>query len=140
MILRPHLEPTDSQSVLNYYIDQYDEVHLVVCDKCKSDLGIEVKGEIAGYRVNEKGYTVLGFGDKLLASRVRLDGTMGYQCVCGNDTRGTQLEQELSPNGTFLPHEVAAIREAQDKKKWRPKLKVKGNKETHETFIRERVK
>lgn len=143
MILRPQLEPTDHQSVLDYYKQNYGEVHILSCNKCKSDLGIEIRGEVFGsnaYKVNTNGYTVLPFGNTLLASRVRTDGTMGYQCSCGNDTRGTAIEEELSPTGSFLPHEVAAIVEKQFEIGWKPKLKVKGNKEIHETFTRERVK
>lgn len=140
MILRPQLEPTDHQSVLDYYIAHYSEVHIITCNKCKSDLGIEIRGVVSGYKVNDNGFTVLGFGENLLASRVRSDGSMGYQCVCGNDTRGTELEEAMSPQGTFLPHEVAAIKQRQVEIGWKPKIKIKGNKEVHETFTRERIK
>jgi len=140
MILRPQLEPTDHQSVLDYYMQHYSEVHIVTCNKCKADLGIEIRGEISGYKTNDLGFTVLPFGNHLLASRVRTDGSMGYQCKCGNDTRGTQIEEALSPTGTFLPHEVAAIKQRQIEVGWNPKVKVSGKKEIHETFTRERVK
>lgn len=140
MILRPQLEHHDDQSVLDYYLDHYDEVHIITCNKCKEDLGIEIKGAIPGYQPNDKGYTILPLGEQLLSSRVRTDGSMGYQCRCGNDTRGTQVEEELSPTGTFLPHEVAAIHQRYAEVGWKPKVKVKGNKEVHETFTRERIK
>lgn len=86
MILRPQLEPTDHQSVLDYYLDNYQEVHIVKCEKCGNDLAVEVKGDVSGYKMNEKGFVVLPFGGHLLGSRVRLDETtdgdrlMGYQC------------------------------------------------------------
>lgn len=140
MILRPQLEPTDEQSVLQYYLEHYDEVHILSCNKCGNDLGIEIRGEVSGLKMNDNGFCVLPFGSHLLSSRVRTDGSMGYQCACGNDTRGTQLEEKLSPNGTFLPHEVHAIRQKQIEIGWKPKIKIKGNKEIHETFTRERIK
>ncbi len=140
MILRPQLEPTDHQSVLTYYKEHYSEVHILGCNQCKEDLGIEIKGEVSGLTMNRNGFCVLPLGTNLLASRVRTDGSMGYQCMCGNDTRGTEIEEALSPDGTFLPHEVAAIEEHQAKIGWQPKIKVHGNKEVHETFTRERIK
>jgi hypothetical protein len=140
MILRPQLEPTDHQAVLDYYTAHYQEVHILSCNKCKEDLGIEIRGEISGYKMNDNGFTILPFGANLLASRVRSDSSMGYQCMCGNDTRGTALEEEMSPQGTFLPHEVFAIHQKQAEIGWKPKVKIKGNKEVHETFTRERVK
>jgi len=140
MILRPQLEPTDEQSILNYYTEHYEEVYVVSCNKCKADLGIEVKGHISGYPLNRNGYTMLAFGSNLLTSRVRTDGSMGYQCICGNDTRGTEIEEALSPDGTFLPHEVAAIEQKQIEVDWQPKVKVRGNREITETFTRERIK
>lgn len=140
MLLRPQLEPTDDQAVLDYYLQHYNEVYILKCNKCKHDLGIEIKGEISGYKMNDYGYTVLPFGDRLLSSRVRSDGSMGYQCICGNDTRGTQIEEALSPTGTFLPHEVFAIKQKQIEIGWKPKISRRGNKEIHETFTRERIK
>lgn len=149
MILRPQLEPTDHQSVLDYYLENYGEVHIVSCDKCKNDLALEIRGEVFGqssYKVNEAGYTVLPFGDQLLASRVRTDEhtpgirMMGYQCACGNDTRGSAIEEELSPTGSFLPHEVAAIKNKYRTSGYKPKFKRKGQIETHESFSRERIK
>lgn len=140
MILRPEILPTDHQSVLDYYTEHYSEVHILSCNTCKEDLGIEIKGEISGYAMNSLGFTVLSFGDNLLSSRVRTDRSMGYQCKCGNDTRGTKIEEALSPEGTFLPHEVHAIQQKQVEIGWKPKVKIKGSKEIHETFTRERVK
>jgi hypothetical protein len=49
-------------------------------------------------------------------------------------------EEKLSPTGSFLPHEVAAIHQKQVEIGWKPKIKVKGNKHIHETFTRERIK
>lgn len=140
MILRPQLEPTDHQSVFDYYLEHYNEVHILTCNKCKADLGIEIKGEVAGYPTNQFGFTVLPFGEQLLASRCRLDGSMGYQCRCGNDTRATALEESMSPTGSFLPHEVAAIQQRQLEVGHKPSIKLKGKKEIHETFTRERIK
>lgn len=205
MILRQQLEPTDHQSVLDYYLTNYGEVHIITCSKCGTDLGIEIRGEVfnnnAGYKVNEAGFTVLPFGDNLLASRVRTDEyepgkpMMGYQCGtpvanpeyakavaarqqeiadlvrdwkkdnkgvkssempnfepavlpvtvpqivrCGNDTRGSEIEEELSPTGSFLPHEVHVIKEKYRTSAYKPKFKQQGNVQLHETFKRERIK
>lgn len=195
MILRPQLDPTDHQSVLDYYLENYSEVHIITCSKCGADLGIEIRGEVfnnnGGYKVNDAGYTVLPFGDALMSSRVRTDEhtpgirMMGYQCGawvpnpeyalemkaywkamdkyekmlkkgevitppepitipelirCGNDTRGSAIEEAISPTGSFLPHEVAKIQEAYRQSRYKPDFKRVGNKEHHETFIRERIK
>lgn len=205
MILRPQLEVTDHQSVLNYYLENYSEVHIITCDKCGTDLGIEIRGEVfnnnGGYKVNEAGFTILPFGDNLLSSRVRTDEylpghrMMGYQCGtpvpnpeypkavaardaevakqtaewkkankgekgavmpdinqlvpavvvpqivrCGNDTRGSVIEEELSPTGSFLPHEIHAIKTKYRETGYKPKFKQLGNVQLHETFKRERIK
>ena len=142
MIIRPQLEPTDEQSVLSYYINSYPEVHIITCNKCKEDIGIEVlSGDIGHIKANANGYVVLPFGDRLLSSRVRTDGVMGYQCVCGNDTRGNQVEERISPDGTFLPHEVAAIQTEYELTGYKQPITHRGKKEYHDkTFIRERIK
>lgn len=201
MILRPQLEHTDEQPILDYYLAHYDEVHILTCNKCGTDLGLEIKGQVSGLTMNKNGFSVLPIGTALLSSRVRTDGSMGYQCgamvdnpefpkavaaiekvnkdqflaydrtykttvkslkkgvtkpeylppaavtvdvprqvMCGNDTRGTELEEQLSPDGTFLPHEVDAIERKQVEIGWKPKIKRQGNKEIHETFTRERIK
>lgn len=140
MILRPQLAPTDPQAVLDYYKEHYDEVHILTCNECKADLAIEVRGNVSGYVRNDYGFTVLPVGEKLLASRVRTDNSMGYQCRCGNDTRGNEIEEALSPQGTFMPHEVHAIKQKYIEIGHTPNIKAKGNKEVHETFTRERVK
>lgn len=140
MILKPQLNPTDEQEILDYYLAHYDEVHVTTCDKCSQDLAIEVTGKVSGYLPNDYGYTVIPFGDQLLASRVRTDGSMGYQCRCGNDTRGNAIEEALSPTGAFLPHEVANIMQKYKDIGHKPNIKFKGNKEVHDTFTRERVK
>lgn len=205
MILRQQLEPTDHQQVLDYYLHNYAEVHIVTCSKCGTDLGIEIRGEVfnnnGGYKVNEAGYTMLPFGDNLMASRVRTDEyepgkyMMGYQCGapvpnpeydkavanrkkeiaeltrhwtslypeakkseipdfdltvpavqvpkltrCGNDTRGSVIEEELSPTGSFLPHEIEAIKTKYRQTGYVPKFKQQGNIQVHETFKRERIK
>lgn len=140
MILRPQLEVTDHQSVLDYYIQHYAEVHIITCNKCKADMGVEIRGQVGEYKHNRLGFTVLPLGDRLLASRVRTDDSMGYQCNCGNDTRGTKIEEKLSPEGKFLPHEIAAIMQEQIRVGWVPKIKTNGTKQVHETFTRERIK
>ena len=118
MILSPEID----KNALDYYRNLYDEIYLVTCSKCKTVLAIEIMGEVSGYPRDSRGLTTLSLDSKHLATRVRTDGVVGYQCACGNDTRGNEIEEKLSPKGTFLPHELDAI-----------------HKEYHETFIRERI-
>jgi hypothetical protein len=139
VILRPEIEPTE-QEVVDYYKAHYDEVHVVSCTKCGEDLAVEVRGDVPGLRRNDNGCTVIPISEKLLSSRVRLDGLSGYQCLCGNDTRSNAFEEEASPRGEFLPHEVERARRKMDEAKWKPLVRNQGNKQHRETFVAERVK
>lgn len=145
MILRPEIKPTDGQEVIDYYLARSDELDVLTCDKCGEDLAIEIKGyhpdlDSPALRPNDNGYVVIPVSDKLLASRVRLDGLCGYQCVCGNDTRANPIEEAASPAAGFMPHEIAKAQQEMSKAKWKPLVKQEDNKQRRETFTAERIK
>jgi hypothetical protein len=139
VILRPDIQPTDHEA-LDYYKAHYDEVHIVTCTKCGDDLAIEVRGDVPGIRRNDNGYAIIPLSDKLMSSRIRLDGLTGYQCLCGNDTRSNAFEEESSPRGEFLPHEVDRALRKMNEAKWKPLVRNQGNKQHRESFVVERVK
>lgn len=139
MIIRPGIQPTDAQSIIDFYKTMYGEMHVVTCNVCNTDLCIEIAGNIEGQAMHPNGYTVIPISDKLLSTRVRLDGMMGYQCLCGNDTRANIIEEALSPTGAMHPHEVAAIHKQMAAVRYKPDIKQKGNKQIRETFTVERI-
>lgn len=54
---------------------------------------------------------------RLLASKIRIDGFMGFQCLCGNDSRQSTQEVGLESFGTPNPSNVdveEALRRVKD--------------------------
>ena len=119
----------DASKVVQFYLDHFNEVHTVTCNKCSTLLAVMVADPIADVQgtlpaPHANGLVVVPVDDGFLGSRLRLDGVMGFQCgavvvskesqapeLCLNDTRLTYIEEEESPSGQMLPHEVAAIQE-----------------------------
>src|SRR5689334_9342553 len=104
MVLKPHIENHELDQMLDWYRANFEHVRVVRCGnrKCGAVLALEVSGG-TGVPLDRRGVAVLPIGDKLLASRVRLDENehgepmMGYQCICGNDTRLSTVEKENPP-------------------------------------------
>lgn len=139
MILTPEIDTSTVKGAVAYYKTLHDEIYVLICNKCRSELAVEVKGNVAGQPTNDLGFTVLPVGNQLLGSRPRLDGVMGYSCICGNDTRANPIEESLSPSGAFMPHEVHAIKEKMARTNFKPLQKIRGNRHTIETFTRVRI-
>lgn len=137
MIHTQQLEREQLGEMLDWYKTHFDEVHTVHCQKCKALLCIECHGghTIGGQR-DERGLLVIPVGDRMLSHRVRLDqhdsGRMiGYECICGNDTRLSAVEAKHPPaNGwhhELYPHEPHLIREKILQSGHKPKYTERGN-------------
>lgn len=174
MISQSHLSDTDAEDVkkvlaekdtgptstakevLDHYLNdpQYIEVHIVRCNKCKSDLCLEVLNpKEAGHYLSQhhRGMRriVLGTSGPLLSSRKRLDGLMGYRCLCGNNSIIADIEKGIIPQiktpilhiPSIEPHHETLVR-AQMAKGHVPDKEVSadGKKIRNETFTTERLK
>lgn len=113
MIIRPSVPTAHAQKTLDFYIKSYPEVYVVDCLKCKDTVAIEVRGPVEGIEMNSMGLTTVPIDEKLLSSRPRFDGEMGYQCICENNSIIHQAEEEAAPqwakdSGIFdvRPHEL----------------------------------
>lgn len=146
-----------AQEVINFYLNdpQYSEVHIVRCDKCNADLCLEVlnPAEVgAHFAGHHRGMRriVLGTDGPLLSSRKRLDGLMGYRCMCGNNTIIAEIEKGLIPQAkapiahipTIEPHHEQLIKLQMAKNHHVPDIEksLDGKKIRHETFSVERLK
>jgi hypothetical protein len=89
-------------------------------------------------------------GGRLLSHRRRLDGVMGYRCICGNNTIASAPELGNVPTVTnpagisaipvIEPHHEAAVRLAIARSGYKPDVEVVGNKTRIESFTVERIK
>lgn len=143
MIITPEATHHAPHTMIAFYKKHFDTVHVVTCGECKNSLAIELSNplsnDLMGLSPNSLGIIVLPVDEKLLSHRVRLDGMLGYQCTCGNDTRASEIEEALSPMGDFHPHEVAAIHEEFAKQNWHAPIKHVNGKEHRGSFAVERV-
>ena len=198
MIITPEATQHTPTVMIDFYKKHFAVIHAVTCKVCKNTLAIELShpltNDVLGLKPHPNGIFVLPIDDKLMASRIRLDGMMGYQCGallqnpeyeparkvyekdlaayeteykqlrekakaktidlppyqpprllvpemirCGNDTRSFYIEEELSPAGDFLPHQVAAIREKMQTSEWKAPISVKDGREHRGSFVAERV-
>ncbi len=148
-ILSSQTLPGDAEQMLQFYKTHFAIVDVVSCDNCGL-LAFECSGgDGMGLAPNELGKFVIPIGDKLLSHRVRLDETptgermVGYQCVCGNDSRIAEVEKGLVPVGgmqtALSPFEKHQIAEQIKLKNVKPKFKQRGNIKTFETFKVERA-
>ena len=143
MIVKPEATHHNPKTMVAFYKKHFADVHIVSCNKCRNSLAIELShpysNDLLGLLPNALGIIVLAVDEKLLSHRVRLDGMIGYQCICGNDTRASEIEEALSPNGDFHPHEVAAIHEEFANRNWQAPIKHINGKEHRGSFVVERV-
>lgn len=152
----PDLTST-AQEVIDFYLKdkQYTEVHIVRCNKCNEPLCLEVlnPNEVgAHFGAHHRGMRriVLGHNGPLLSSRKRLDGLMGYRCMCGNNTIIAEIEKGLVPQAkapiahipTIEPHHEAMIKLEMAKGHHKPDIEksLDGKFIRHETFTAERLK
>ena len=148
-----------AKETLEFYLSSanYTEVYIVRCDACGNDLCLEVLEPATQHKYMETHHQgrrriTLGFDEApdgyLLSHRKRLDGAMGYQCICGNDTIISPAEKTLSrkaPSGKrFIPplepHQEAFFRAKQARSNFKPDVEENGDSLRVETFTVERLK
>lgn len=134
---------------VDFYTKTYKVVQIVRCDKCGADLALEILDEDQ-YQMNlsshPDGLRRITLGDSLLSSRLRLDGVMGYQCKCGNNTLMASIESGIVPVATggivpsIEPHHEAAVRLAIATNGYKPDVAKDKTKTKIESFTIERLK
>ena len=143
MIIAPEVNHHAPATMIAFYKKHFRLVHALHCGKCKNTIAIELSdplsNDLLGLKPNAKGIIVLPVDEKLLSHRIRLDGMIGYQCACGNDTRASEIEERNSPMGDFLPHEMSAIHEEMRITGWQAPITHKNNKEYRGSFAAEKV-
>lgn len=93
MLIKSEIENEhDLEDMLTFYRHHFHKTEVVKCENCGSYiaiiLGDSKTGDYLGLSPNEIGKCVIGLGNKLLSSRVRLDHApngermMGFQCGC----------------------------------------------------------
>ncbi len=147
------------QETLDFYLNSsdYAEVYLVKCNGCGQDMCLEVLEPATQHQFAETHHEgrrriTLGFEDApdgyLLSHRKRLDGAMGYECICGNTTIIAESEQGLArkhpSGGDYLPplepHQVAKFRANLAKAQIAPDIEANGDVTRIESFTVERLK
>lgn len=74
----------------------------VTCNQCNTKIAIvnvSPAGKIIGYE-EERG---------IMAARMRLDGELGFQCMCGNDSRLAEAERGIVKGTRPSKSDVAEI-------------------------------
>lgn len=157
--VKSHEETT--QEALAFYLKEpaYKEVYVVSCDKCGHDMCIEVlePSSVNQFKsTHHQGRRRVTLGDaeypggRLLSHRKRLDGVMGYRCVCGNNTILSNPERGLIPQTndpnlipylpSIEPHQEAELRFKMATGGYKPDVEELGNKTRIESFTVERLK
>jgi hypothetical protein len=166
----PKQDQAEIQAMSEFYGERYSEVYLIRCLNCRRVIGVEcapAKG--AEGLITDRGRALFTYQNLCLSVRQRSDSTdfgdkmMGYECICGNDTKlskpekGIVAEQTVTVNkisrqvvdkGTPLPasspFELAQAQFEIDKRtietSYKPDYEVKGAIERFEGFQLERVK
>lgn len=131
----------EAKEIVKYYKDNFDFVQLVSCENCKADLCLWVldRDQVQPNMVNHHlGLRRIAVGNNLMSSRKRLDGAMGYECICGADTRLSPIEKgilEETPwyGGTVPaidPHVEAKIKQKIIATNFQPEVKDLGHGDT----------
>ena len=142
-----------AKETIDYYTSNFPHVQIVRCDGCGKDLCLEVLDPQAFDKYVHSHHDglrrIMLENSPLLSSRKRLDGVMGYECLCGNNTINSTVELGLLPtvnNATgpsmipdIEPHHVAMVAIQIAKTHYKPDVKVTGNKTRIETFTVERI-
>ena len=151
-------EQTDQQTI-DFYVQNYPEVEVVACDSCKQDMCLwYLDPKMAGRfsQMHHRGMQRVTLSGALLATRKRLDGHMGYQCICGNDSRLGSAEvgivpvlkrdasgQVVNPDESLevYPHHEAAVKLIMARDGDRTKIEdLKGGEQVIDGFIHRRLK
>ena len=146
---REQQEEAQATDILKYYLDNYSEVYTLICDKCKEKLAIEYVDMSQPNPNHHQGRQVIAISNKFKSYRPRLDGAMGYQCECGNDTKLAKIEDGIVPvaklrsDGTLdipqggmelHPHHQGLVSERISKLNYSPDIRLKGKDTITETF------
>lgn len=121
------LEQTNEQTI-DFYLDNYPEVELIVCEQCNAELFLyflDPQMAPSFGQNHTRGMQRVVLSGKAHSSRKRLDGHMGYKCRCGNDSILAETEIGIVPqlkfdvSGQLLnptqnldigPHHIAAVK------------------------------
>lgn len=157
MLHATHIETETNEQNIQYYLDNYPEVEIVSCAKCKKQLCLwyldptQVQAHFGSHHRGMQRVTLSG---RLLSSRKRLDGHMGYECACGNDSRLAELEdgivpvQKFNKDGKLLnpdvslevyPHHEAAVKLLMARDGDKASVRKYKSKTTIDGFVHERL-
>jgi hypothetical protein len=139
----------EATDILTYYLDNYNEVYSLICDKCKETLAIEYFDESNPNSNHHQQRQVIAISEKMRSYRKRLDGAMGYQCSCGNDTKLAEIEAGIVPvairkkDGSLIipegglelhPHHVGLVEKRIAEQNYYPKIRNRLDDTITETF------
>lgn len=151
---REAAQKAEAANVLQYYVNNFSEVYILICDSCKEKLAIEYLDLSKPNPVHHQARQVIPISNKLKSYRPRLDRAMGYRCACGNDTRVSDVEYGIVPiaklhaDGTMdippggcdiLPHHEGMVREKMSQLNYHPDIRLKGKDTITETFRVRRI-
>jgi hypothetical protein len=123
-ILDKPVEPDstqDAQFILDYYKSNYDFVQIVKCLSCGSDLCLWVldRGQVKQNMQNlhPLGLRRIELGDNFRSTRLRHDGSVGYYCSCGADSRISEVEKGyVNQTSTHVPADAPHVKALVKKK------------------------
>lgn len=157
-IAKKDTAPTENvQDTIDFYMKdpKWVEVHVVKCNMCNSDLCLEVLNpreapSLKGQHHRGMRRIVLGTSGPLLSSRARLDGLMGYRCMCGNNTIIADIEKGVIPQvkapvlhiPSIEPHHESLVKLTMARNGHKPDIEVSDDGKTvrQETFTTVRLK
>lgn len=106
-----HISSDELEEYLDWYKENSSEINEIICPKCKNRGAIEIAmndyssdsffGEKSIKR-HPEGRFIVYIDSYFLSSRCRLDGEIGLECVCGNDTRWSTEELEVIPRKSVM--------------------------------------
>lgn len=84
MIITPEASHHAPRQMIDFYKKSFAHVHAITCSNCGNTIALELSSplsnDLLGLHPNSQGIIILPVDEKLLSSRVRLDGMIGYQC------------------------------------------------------------
>lgn len=154
-VLLDEEERKRSQEVLDYYVENFSEVYVLICDSCKEKLAIEYLDLSRPNPNHHQARNVVPISNKLGSFRQRLDGAMGYKCACGNNTILSTIESGIVPvatrkkDGTVIipeggmelqPHHYGLVQDKIRTQGYTPDIRITGKDVITETFRVRRIK
>lgn len=134
----PAMALEELKKIKAWYKKNANDTVTITCLNCNSVIAIEAQMPNRIERTHVDGYTVVPVDGKLMSYRIRLDGSMGYSCICGNSNILLPEENNLRGQFSVAPHVEDQIkREIKQNKSKRKHGEVPENTAQ---FKRERVK